>query len=565
MAINVAATDNTVPTEKVSEHPSGEDLHNAQIAPGAKEDGIHGEGEDPEPEYVTGIKYWLIVFALCLAIFVIMLDGTVIATAAPEITDEFHSLADLGWYSSVYFSALSIAQLLFGKLNTLYSIRWTYTCAMLLFLALVVGSAICGAAPNSPALIVGRAIAGLGCSGLLIGTFSLIPLIAAPLKRPIFVGTVGGVLGLGMSIGPLVGGAFTENVTWRWNFYLNLPVGAVSYLIFFFLVHPPATSKPIKSASSILRAIDLLGLLIVAPCVICLLLALQWGGTIYPWSDGRIIALLVLFGVLGIAFIAVEIWQGDEALLPPRVFTQRSLLAAVFFCFCSSGSSFTFAYYVPIWFQAVLGTSPLQAGVDTLPLVISQTIASVVGGGGIAAMGYIWPFMIASSVLLSVGAGLITTFNPTIPTGNWIGYQILYGLGMGLSAQTPLMVAQNVLELDDIPLGSGMVMFTQTIAGAIFTAVAQALFGNTLYSGLAGLNLPGFDFSEALAGGVTSITAGLTGNLKQAVVQVINTALTHSWRLCVALSCIGMIGSLVLKRQKIRGHENSKKTESHPS
>ncbi|KAK6066687.1 major facilitator superfamily transporter [Seiridium cupressi] len=488
MATNVAATDITVPTEKASEHPSSEDLHNAQIAPVEKEDRIHGEGEDPEPEYVTGIKYWLIVFALCLAIFVIMLDGTVIATAAPEITDEFHSLADLGWYSSVYFSALSIAQLLFGKLNT-----------------------------------------------------------------PIFVGTVGEVLGLGMSIGPLVGGAFTENVTWRWNFYLNLPVGAVSYLIFFFLVHPPATSKPIESASSILRAIDLLGLLIVAPCVICLLLALQWGGTIYPWSDGRIIALLVLFGVLGIAFIAVEIWQVDEALLPPRVFTQRSLLAAVFFCFCSSGSSFTFAYYVPIWFQAVLGTSPLQAGVDTLPLVMSQTIASVVGRGGVAAMGYIWPFMIASSVLLSVGAGLITTFNPTITTGNWIWYQILYGLGMGLSAQTPLMVAQNVLELDDIPLG------------ATFTAVAQALFGNSLYSGLAGLNLPGFEFSEALAGGVASITAGLTDDLKQAVVQVINTAHTHSWRLCVALSCIGMIGSLVLKRQKIRGHENAKKSESPPS
>ena len=132
----------------------------------------------------------------------------------PVISREFNSLKDVGWYSSVYFMTLCISQLLYGKLNVHYPIQWSYSVAMLLFL---VGSAVCGAAPNSPALIVGRAIAGLGSSGILIGTFSLIPYLVVPIKRPLFTGLVGGTMGLGAALGPLIGGAFTEHVSWRWN------------------------------------------------------------------------------------------------------------------------------------------------------------------------------------------------------------------------------------------------------------------------------------------------------------------------------------------------------------
>jgi MFS family permease len=277
-------------------------------------------------------------------------DGSIISTAAPYITDEFRSLKDLGWYSSVYYMTFCIAQLQYGKLNIRYPIRIVYSCAMFLFL---VGSAVCGSSPNSPALIIGRAIAGIGSSGLLVGSFALIPILTPPLRRPLITGIIGGVLGFGMSVGPMIGGALTENATWRWAFYMNLPIGAFCYGGFFFLVHPPKTaaSEPL-TLGGFLRTLDIYGLVILTPCVACLLIALQWGGTTYAWSDGRIIALLVLVGVLGLAFIGIEWWEGGDAMVPKRVVSQRSLLAATWFAFTNGGSCYLFAYYIPMYVYA---------------------------------------------------------------------------------------------------------------------------------------------------------------------------------------------------------------------
>lgn len=273
-------------------------------------------------------------------------DGSIVSTAAPTITDEFKSLKDLGWYSSVYYMTFCIAQLQFGKLNVRYPIRVVYSCCMFLFL---VGSAICGAAPNSPALIIGRAIAGIGSAGLLVGSFALIPVLTPPLRRPLVTGIIGGVLGFGMSVGPMIGGAFTEQVTWRWAFYMNLPIGGFCYFGFFFLVHPPKIAPaPPLTLAGFFHTLDLYGLLILTPCVACLLIALQWGGTTYAWSNGRIIALLTLFGVLVLAFIAVEWWVGDDAMVPKRVVKQRSVVASVLFAFTNGGSCYLFAYYIPM-------------------------------------------------------------------------------------------------------------------------------------------------------------------------------------------------------------------------
>ncbi|CAI7605806.1 unnamed protein product [Penicillium palitans] len=195
----------------------------------AHQDDLNGDQKDVEapanppgsevtaavPDYPSGIKSHLAVATLCLAIFLITLDNTIIATATPYITDEFHSLKDVGWYGSVYTMVICVTQLPFGKLNARYSIQWLYSISMVLFL---VGSAVCGAAPNSPALIVGRAIAGLGCAGLLVGAFSLVPFIAPPAKCPIMISLISASRGLATTFGPLIGGALTERVSWRWNF-----------------------------------------------------------------------------------------------------------------------------------------------------------------------------------------------------------------------------------------------------------------------------------------------------------------------------------------------------------
>ncbi|RJE25229.1 hypothetical protein PHISCL_02442 [Aspergillus sclerotialis] len=419
------------------------------------------EGATATPQQHSGIRFHFAVVTLCLGVFLTVLDNTIIATATPYISNEFHSLKDVGWYSSVYTMVICITQLIFGKLIARYSIRWIYTISMFLFL---VGSAVCGSAPNSPALIVGRAIAGVGCAGLLVAAFSLVPFIAPPAKRPVALGLVSASRGLATTFGPLIGGALTERVSWRWNFYINLPIGAAIQAAFFLFVHPPRRgSESFTSWADFFQTLDLFGLTALLPAVVCLLLALQWGGIQYPWQDARVIALLVLAGVLAAVFICIEIRQGAKAVLPTRVFTQRTVSSASFFGFCTTGAIFVLTYYLPMWFQGVKGASPIQSGVWTLPWVITNTITSLACGILISKVGYADMFMTGGTVFGATGSGLFTTFTLETSSGKWIGYQIIFAICSSLASLTPLLVAQHALPLKDVPIGSGMVMFTQTI------------------------------------------------------------------------------------------------------
>ncbi|KAJ5197645.1 MFS toxin efflux pump [Penicillium cf. viridicatum] len=502
------------------------------------------------PDYPSGIKSHLAVATICLAIFLITLDNTIIATATPYITDEFHSLKDVGWYGSVYTMVVCVTTLLFGKLNARYSIQWPYSISMVLFL---VGSAVCGAAPNSPALIVGRAIAGLGCAGLLVGAFSLVPFIAPPAKRPIMIGLISASRGLATTFGPLIGGALTERVSWRWNFYINLPLGVAIQVAFFAFVRPPKReSEAFTSWTDLVQNLDLFGLASLLPSVVCLLLALQWGGITYPWSDPRVIVLLVLCGGFAIAFALTEVWQGPKALLPPRVFTQRTVSAASFYGFCTTGAIFVLTYYLPIWFQGVRGASPIQSGLYTLPWVITSTIMSLTVGILIAKVGHADAFMVIATVFGAVGSGLFTTFTLETSNGKWIGYQIIFAISSSISSLTPLMMTQAALPLKDIPIGSGMVMFFQTIGASIFVSVAQALFTNGLVNGLERTGMTGFEAGTVASQGITNLTKDLSGDIKRRVLIVINDALTQSWHLTVVLSCIALLGALAVEHGKMK-------------
>lgn len=232
-----------------------------------------------------------------------------------------------------------------------------------------------------------------------------------------------------------------------------------SCCMLFFFVRPPKTApaEPL-TLGGFFRTLDLYGLIVLTPCIACLPIALQWGGTTYAWSNGRIITLLTLFGVLVLAFVGVEWWEGGDAMASKRVVKQRSTIAAVLFAFTNGGSCYLFAYYIPMyvktgkmndishpllvipltkltyqnysWFQSCLNTGPIHAGINMLPLVVAQTIASILCGMGVAATGYIWPFMTATSCFTAIGAGFMTTFKVDISVGKWIGYQIVYGVGM---------------------------------------------------------------------------------------------------------------------------------------
>ncbi|KAJ5675785.1 Sucrose symporter plant [Penicillium macrosclerotiorum] len=312
------------------------------------------------------------------------------AVAVPRITDDFHALNDVGWYASSYLLTTCSFQLLYGKFYTLFQVKWVYLSALFLF---ELGSLICGIAPSSTTLLVGRAVAGLGSAGMFTGALVTLAHTVEVEKRPIFFSMLGGMYGIASVAVPLLGGAFTDHATWRWCFYINLPLGA---------------ERSQKTPMDIFLDLDPMGTVIFVPAIVCLLLALQWGGVTYEWSNGRIIALFVIFGLAVFAFIALQVVLGNKATVPTEIARQRTIAFASFFGLCIGGSFLIMIYYIPTWFQAIRGVTAVRSGIDSLPMILSNVIGIILSGGLTTKFGYNAPFFIASSIIMSIGAGLVT-------------------------------------------------------------------------------------------------------------------------------------------------------------
>ncbi|KAJ8098464.1 major facilitator superfamily domain-containing protein [Lipomyces tetrasporus] len=435
-----------------------------------------------ELNYPTGIPLLIIVIGLCLAVLLITLDNTIMATAIPKITDHFRALDDVGWYDSSYLLTTCAFQLIFGKFYTFFPVKWVFLIAIVVF---EVGSAICGAAPTSNALIVGRAIAGLGSAGIFSGALVIIAYSVPLDKRPVYNGLLGSMYGIASVAGPLMGGAFTDHISWRWCFYVNLPFGAVTIAaIVFFLESPKQSFTGPTSWKERLNQLDIVGTIVFVPAIVCLLLALQWG---YAWSNARIIALFVIFGVLIIIFLGVQIRKGNYALVPPRIVRQRSMAFSTAFAFLFGASFFIFVHYIPLWFQGIKGVYATKS--VSIPMVLSLVVFSLLLGGAVTTLGYYVPRFYLSAVLNAVGTGLFKRFKTT--TGR-IGYQVIYGAGIGAGMQMPLIAAQTVLDLDDVPVGTALIVFAQTLGGALFVSVAQNVISNRIVQGVVAA-APGVD------------------------------------------------------------------------
>ncbi|KAL2215028.1 putative MFS aflatoxin efflux pump [Thermoascus aurantiacus ATCC 26904] len=501
--------------------------------------------DDPQQKPST-LRTVLLLISVFGTMFLVALDRTIISTAIPQITDEFNSLADVGWYGSAYLLTCCAFQLLFGKLYTYYSVRGVMLTSTLLFEA---ASAICGAAPNSVAFIVGRAIAGVGAAGIFAGTIVCI-VHAVPLhKRPQIQGLFGALFGLASVVGPLIGGAFTSNVTWRWCFYINLPLGGVAMVVMAFCLQVPDRDTTKLPWMKKLSQLDAPGTAFLVPGVVCLLLALQWGGQTYAWSNGRIIALLTLMSVLLVGFVAVQIWLPTTATLPPRIFKQRSVVAAFWQSLCISSGNYIFVYFLPIWFQSITGVSAAQSGIRLLPLMLSMVAGSMGGGIITPKIGYYTPFSIVGSCIMSVGAGLLTTFQVDTGEGKWIGYQILYGIGLGLCFQTPNLAAQTVLPKKDVPIGLALMLFGQLLGAAVFVSVGENVLGNQLVQRLSGV--PGFDPSLITSGGATSLLSALPASEHDTVLTAYNEALRKVFQVGLIISSLAVLGAVALEWKSI--------------
>ncbi|CAI6301863.1 unnamed protein product [Periconia digitata] len=510
-------------------------------------------------QYPSAGKTWIIMSCLYIAMFLIALDKTILGTAMPRITDQFNSLSSIGWYASSYMLTLCAFQLLWGKLYTFYPVKSTYIAAVVVF---EIGSAICGAAPSSAAFIVGRAISGLGSAGLMNGAI-IVLMETVPLeKRPVFQGLMGGVFGVASVVGPLLGGALTERLSWRWCFYINLPFGAVVIACLMLLLQSKPKPDTAKTPfAQKLRQMDPLGTALFLPSVVCLVLGLQWGGTTYAWSNWRITLLMILFAVLAIAFVIVQILMPDTATIPMRILKGRTMIGAALFCITCYSSVLVVSYYVPIFFQALQDFSPLKSGLATLPFILAMFVGTMLAGGAVQRFGYPAPAMIFSAIFSSVGAGLITTWPVNVGSSMWIGYQVISGLGAGLGMQQPNLLTQIVLAEKDITIGVSFIVFVQNLGGALFISIAQSIFTDSLATQLS--KIPGLHLSreQIVSMGATNIKHLVSKDMVGMLAEGYRVAIRNVFYMGLVLSCLSMVGAVVVEWRSIKKDEKAQGNE----
>jgi MFS family permease len=263
-----------------------------------------------------------------------------------------------------------------GKLSATFPLRWIYITFFSIFM---VGSLICGFAPNSNSFIVGRAVAGIGASGVASGGFVIVLTVASDKAKPLLMGICSSCFAMGLILAPVIGGAFTQKATWRWCFWVNLPPGAVTLVAMLLFFKPPSIQRD-RTPLQRIKNLDLVGCAIFIPAIFMLLLAMMWGGTEKPWGSATIIGLFVGSGVTLMLFVGWEHYKGDGAMIPGNLIVRRTITFSVLFSFCHFGSLGILNYYLPEWFQAVEGASPLESGTRVLASVLAQIVGTLSSG-----------------------------------------------------------------------------------------------------------------------------------------------------------------------------------------
>ncbi|KAL6238394.1 hypothetical protein BDW75DRAFT_237494 [Aspergillus navahoensis] len=452
-------------------------------------------------EWISGVPLLLVNAGVTLVMFLMLLDTSIIATAVPKITNQFHSLDDVAWYGSAYTLASCALQPLTGKFYTHFKSKIVF---LTFFAIFELGSVICGVANSSLVLIIGRAVSGMGTSGLINGALTIIAGVAPIHKRPTLLGIMMGVSQLGLVLGPLIGGTFTTYTTWRWCFYINLPIGGLVAILLVFTRIPEQRKKlPALSVLPTLhKTMDLVGFALFAPAAIMFLLALEYGSNEYPWNSSRVIGLFVGAGATALVFLGWEYYKGKEAMVPFHLLTISIAYASYLSTGLIFGLTMAIAYYVPIYFQAVRDDSALMSGVNLLPQILAQLVAAVLVGILIGRLGYYLPFAVVGAVLSAVGSGLLSLLSPTTPTVAWAAYQVILGLGRGASTQPSLLAVQNGVAPDDLSTAMGILTFSQTFGGSVFLAVASVIFSEGLKAQIP-RHAPGVDPQQVIAAGAT--------------------------------------------------------------
>ena len=414
----------------------------------------------------------VIISALMLGMFLSALDQTIVSTALPTIVADLHGASHLSWVVVAYLLAATVSTPLWGKLGDQYGRKVFFQSAIVIFL---VGSVLSGLSHTMIELIAFRAVQGLGGGGLMVGTQAIIGDIVPPRDRGRYQGLFGAVFGVASVAGPLLGGVFVEQLSWRWIFYINIPVGAVALLVVASQV--PGTLRRVH------HIIDYLGISILVAATTCLVLFTSLGGTTYRWASAPIIAFGVAGALLVVVFVAVE-RRAVEPVLPIHLFANRTFSVANFVGFIVGFAMFGALVYLPVFFQIVRGESPTISGLQLLPLMVGLLIVSIGSGQIISRTGHYRVFPIVGTGLVAVGLLLLSRMG--VGTSSTVAgfYMFVLGMGLGSVMQVLVLLVQNAVPYSDLGVATSGATFFRSIGGSFGTAIFGAIFANVLVGNL---------------------------------------------------------------------------------
>jgi EmrB/QacA subfamily drug resistance transporter len=497
-------------------------------------------------------EIYIVMSGLMIAMLLAMLDNTIVGTAMPTIVGDLGGLEHLSWVVTAYALATAMSTPVWAKLGDLYGRKGVFMTSIVVFLA---GSALSGLAQNMAELIAFRAVQGVGAGGLMVGAVAIIADLVPPRERGRYQGLMAAVMPIAFIGGPLIGGFLTDNLSWRWAFYINLPLGVLALIVIWFTMKLPVVRREAR--------IDWKGAALLATAVAALTLFTSWGGSQYAWGSWQIIGLGVLAVVAGGLFVRVE-RRVDEPILSLELFRKPNFSAAIVLTFLTGFAMFGAVTFLPQFQQNVQGASATSSGLLLLPLMAGMLGTSLLGGQYISRTGHYRWLLVVGAVLMAAGLGLFSTMG--VGTGHLTAslFMVVLGVGMGMLMQTTNLVVQNSVDQRDVGAASGASTLFRTIGGSLGVSLLGVLYASNLQDTLA--ERLGTTQGAAVAGG--QLTPAMLGSLPDVVRSAYQAAVTSGvttaflWAALVAL--LAVAAAWVIREVPLRGSTPAPRVEAEP-
>ncbi|KKP04222.1 DNA repair protein RAD50 [Trichoderma harzianum] len=528
-------------------------------APAAKGPPAQGPPADEPEAGRTKVETFLVIFALCLALFLAALDMTIITTAIPTISNHFGSSAGYIWIGSAYLLGNAAFVPTWGKISDIFGRKPTLIVSVAIFW---IGSLLCAVSTSMGMLIAARAIQGVGGGGTIVLPNICISDLFSMRKRGMYFGILGMVWALASAIGPILGGLFTSKVSWRWCFYINLPLGGIGLLILIFVLklHNPRT--PVKQG---LAAIDWVGNILIIGGTLMLLFGLEFGGVQFPWDSAAVICLIV-FGFVTIALFGIyENRVAKFPVMPTRLFRGRTSIAAYGLSIMHAMTFMSGSYWLPLYFQAVLGATSLLSGVYILPYVLALSFISALTGVFIKKTGNYKIPIISGLFIMTIGFGLFIDLGARANWAKIIIFQIIAGIGVGPNFQSPLIALQTNVEPRDIGAATASFQFLRQLGTSTSVVIGGVIFDNEMQKQQAFLQRElGPELAARFSGSEAASSVFLIASLDGHQKEVAQTAYWNAMqKMFIAYTCfvsLGLFISLFVKQKTLSKQHTEHKT-----